>query len=103
MCLVQESGQAHCESTENTPSNAMAHLQSDQSDATSPSRVVLSSDLLTAQDVFSFELLSIRDDQDADKEVEGVNSPAATATPNNTPIGKTWSDFNTLLVDGAKH
>ena len=78
MCLLQENGQAQSESTENTPSNAVAHLQSDQSDASSPSRVVSSSDLLTAQDVFSFELLSIRDDRDADKEVEGVNSPAAT-------------------------
>ncbi|XP_071486099.1 next to BRCA1 gene 1 protein-like [Diadema antillarum] len=83
---VEESEATEAEHNENTPSSAVAHLQSDQSDSSTPSRVVSSSDLLTAQDVLSFEMLSINDDRDADKEVEGVNSPATMATPNNTPI-----------------
>ncbi|XP_030829719.1 next to BRCA1 gene 1 protein [Strongylocentrotus purpuratus] len=83
---VKEDETVETDSSENTPSSDMAHLQSDQSDSCSPTRMASRSDVLTAHDVFSFELLSIHDDQEADKEVAGVNSPAATTTPNNTPI-----------------
>ncbi|XP_054751943.2 next to BRCA1 gene 1 protein-like [Lytechinus pictus] len=83
---VKENDGVQTETSENTASSAVAHLQSDQSDNGSPTRMVSSSDVLTAHDVLSFELLSIHDDQDADKEVAGLNSPAATTTPNNTPI-----------------
>ena len=85
--IHQEDETVETDSSESTPSSDMVHLQSDQSDGCSPTRMASRSDVLTAHDVFSFELLSIHDDQEADKEVAGVNSPAATTTPNNTPIG----------------
>ena len=74
----------------NTASDAVFQLQTSNVDPTTPVRMVSSSDVLTAQDVLSFEMLKISDSNEAEVEAEvaAANTPQATATPNNTPIGK---------------
>ena len=73
-----------------TASDAVYQLQTSNVDSSTAVRVVSSSDVLTAQDVLSFEMLKISDNNEAEVEAEvaTVNSPQATATPNNTPIGR---------------
>ncbi|XP_071941936.1 next to BRCA1 gene 1 protein-like [Antedon mediterranea] len=58
---------------------AVARLQISPQETTQ----VVSSELLTAQDILSFEMLKITDRN------ESGGRPASTATPNNTPIGLT--------------
>lgn len=74
-----------------TASDAVFQLQTSNMDFTTQMRVVSSSDVLTAQDVLSFEMLRISDSNEAevDAEIACLNSPQATGTPNNTPLGMT--------------
>ena len=78
------------ESSVSTASDAVFQLQTSNMDFTTQMRVVSSSDVLTAQDVLSFEMLRISDSNEAevDAEIACLNSPQATGTPNNTPLGK---------------
>ncbi|XP_033101890.1 next to BRCA1 gene 1 protein-like [Anneissia japonica] len=59
--------------------SAVAQLQISPQETTQ----VISSEVLTAQDILSFEMLKISDRKDT------ADRPASTATPNNTPIGLT--------------
>ncbi|XP_072047079.1 LOW QUALITY PROTEIN: next to BRCA1 gene 1 protein-like [Amphiura filiformis] len=86
-----------------TASDAVYQLQTSNVDSSTTVKVVSSSDVLTAQDVLSFEMLKISDTSEAEVEAEvaAVNSPQATATPNNTPIvGLTPCMSPVLQLDG---
>ncbi len=78
--------------TQEASSNAVAHLQTEQQDPSIPMRVSSSSDMLTAQDVLSFEMLKISENTQAEREMEsevGTLTHQTTPTPHNTPLGVT--------------
>ncbi|KAJ8019585.1 Next to BRCA1 protein1 protein [Holothuria leucospilota] len=79
--------------TENTMEacDAVANLQPDQSDGSSPNKVISNNtEVLTAQDILSFEMLKIsKKDISGEEDNEMENEVQAVATPNNTPSGMT--------------
>ncbi|XP_071791513.1 uncharacterized protein [Asterias amurensis] len=78
--------------TQEASSNAVAHLQTEQQDPSIPMRVSSSTEMLTAQDVLSFEMLKISENTQAEREMEsevGTLTHQTTPTPHNTPLGVT--------------
>jgi hypothetical protein len=72
--------------------NAVAQLQGNQQDPSVPMRMCSSAEMLTAQDVLSFEMLKISNKTQAETEMEPEVTNLAhqtTPTPHNTPLGVT--------------
>lgn len=69
--------------------DAVANLQPDQSDGSSPNKVISNNtEVLTAQDILSFEMLKIsKKDLNGDEDNDMENEVQAMTTPNNTPSG----------------
>ena len=76
--------------TQEAASNAVAQLQTNQQDPSIPMRVSSSAEMLTAQDVLSFEMLKISENNQAETEMESevaTLTHQTTPTPHNTPLG----------------
>ncbi|XP_022098398.1 uncharacterized protein LOC110983449 [Acanthaster planci] len=72
--------------------DAVAQLQAGQQDPSIPMRVCSSAEMLTAQDVLSFEMLKISGSSQAETEMESevaTLTHQTTPTPHNTPLGVT--------------
>ena len=79
------------DASQEASSNAVAQLQTNQQDPSIPMRVCSSTEMLTAQDVLSFEMLKISENSQAETELETEVTTLThqpTPTPHNTPLGK---------------
>ena len=88
------------DATQEASSNAVAQLQAGQQDPSIPMRVSSSTEMLTAQDVLSFEMLKITDNNQAESEMEtevATLTHQTTPTPHNTPLG---SEIHVQLEPG---